>query len=59
MELKELLDESCIAMDVGLQKKSEVLDAMTESLYEAGIITDKKQFREAVEYRESLSETGL
>ena len=59
MELKELLDESCIAMDVPLQKKSEVLDAMTESLYEAGIITDKKQFREAVEYRESLSETGL
>lgn len=59
MDLKELLDESCIAMDVALQQKSDVLDAMTENLYEAGIINDKTQFRQAVEYRESLSETGL
>lgn len=59
MNLKDLVDESCIDMDLPLKSKAEVFDTMIHHLYEAGIIQNENQFRQAVEYRETLSETGL
>ena len=55
MNLKDLLDESCIDMDLPLKSKAEVFDTMIHHLYEAGIIQNENQFRQAVEYRETLS----
>ena len=59
MELKDLLKESCILMDAPLKTEDEVFRALSGELEEAGIVADRDQFRKAVEYRETLSETGL
>lgn len=59
MNLQELLNESCIQMNMPLHTKQEVFASLAQSLYEQGIIDDPKAYIEAVEYRETLSETGL
>lgn len=59
MELYEVMDKDCLAFDEPLGSKEEVFDFLIKRLYECEAIQDKAVFKEAVFYRESLSETGL
>lgn len=59
MNLRELLNESCISIDLPLESKDEVFQTLSQNLKDAGIVEDSARFRKAVEYRETLSETGL
>lgn len=57
MNLRELLNESCISFDLLLDSKEAVLRTLSQDLNRAGIVEDPDRFRKAVEYRETLSET--
>lgn len=59
MNLQELLCESCVQMDMPYKTKQEVFAALADCLYRQGIIDDPQTYIQAVEYRETLSETGL
>lgn len=59
MNLRELLNESCISLDLPLDSKEAVFRTLSQDLNRAGIVKDPDRFRKAVEYRETLSETGL
>lgn len=59
MELTEVLSKENISFNVDINSREEVFDYLIDRLYDTGIILDKKEFKEAVLYRETLSETGL
>lgn len=59
MNISALMDEKSISFDVSLKDKESVFDYLIQQLYETGVIDSKIRFKEAVMYRETLSETGL
>lgn len=59
MNISELMLEENISFDANLKTRSEVFDYLIDQLFESKIIESKEAFKDAVEYRETLSETGL
>ncbi|SJZ96120.1 PTS sugar transporter subunit IIA [Anaerorhabdus furcosa] len=59
MKIEEILSMECIGLDLDLQSKQEVFEYLTNLLYKNQIITSETEFLEAVNYRETLSMTGL
>lgn len=59
MNLSELMNKNTISFDIELKDKNEVFDYLINQLYENNSIASKETFKEAVCFRETLSETGL
>ena len=59
MKIEEVLNEKSIYLDKDLTSKDEVFDYLCSSLYQNGMISDKKIFQNKVYDREALSVTGL
>lgn len=59
MELKEILDENIIDLQLEVQDKDQALRALSEKLLNHGYIDDIHQFMEDIYQREALGMTGI
>lgn len=59
MDLSALMDERNIFFDLDLKSKQEVFELLADHFKTSGFISSKDAYIQAVEYRETLSETGL
>lgn len=59
MELRTLLHENCISIDLPLENKQDVFRLCADELFDSGVIDNQEDFVEALNDRETLSETGL
>lgn len=59
MQLSKLTTEDLITLNGDFSSKEEVIKYLISELFEAGKISDKEKFLEAVMYRESLTPTGI
>lgn len=59
MNLQNVLIKPCISFDQNLRTKNEVFDYLIQQFSKQGIVQCQASFKKAVQYRESLSETGL
>lgn len=59
MELKDLIKESTIKLQLDARDKNSVLDEMIKLLVDDNVVTDKDKFKEDILERESLSNTGI
>ncbi|MFU0790390.1 MAG: PTS fructose transporter subunit IIABC [Virgibacillus proomii] len=59
MKITELLKEETILLDLKASSKQEVIDELINQLDQAGRLTDKAVFREAILQREQQSTTGI
>lgn len=59
MDIKELLNQDCIALQSDLKSKKEVFEHLSHLLATIGNVSDEKDYVDALMYRETLSETGL
>lgn len=59
MELKELIKESTIKLELDSRDKNSVLDEMIKLLVDDKVVTDSNKFKEDILIRESLSNTGI
>lgn len=59
MYLNSLIDDNNIFFDLDLKTKNQVFQYLATNLFNSGYIASVNEYVKAVEYRESLSETGL
>ena len=59
MELKELIRESTIKLELESRDKDSVLDEMIKLLVDDNVVTNVKKFKKDILARESLSNTGI
>lgn len=59
MELKDLIKESTIKLQLDAKDKNSVLDEMIRLLVDDNVVTDKNKFKEDILAREELSNTGI
>lgn len=59
MEIKELIKESTIKLELDAKDKNSVLDEMIGLLVDDNVVTDKNKFKEDILSREALSNTGI
>ncbi|WP_077302980.1 PTS fructose transporter subunit IIABC [Virgibacillus pantothenticus] len=59
MKITELLKEETILLDLKASSKQEAIDELINQLDQAGRLTDKTAFREAILQREQQSTTGI
>ena len=59
MELKELIRESTIKLELESRDKDSVLDEMIKLLVDDKVVTNIKKFKKDILARESLSNTGI
>lgn len=59
MEIKELIKDSTIKLELDAKDKNSVLDEMIGLLVDDGVVTDKNKFKEDILSREALSNTGI
>lgn len=59
MELKDLIKESTIKLQLDAKDKNSVLDEMIKLLVDDDVVTDKNKFKEDILAREELSNTGI
>ena len=59
MELKELIRESTIKLELESRDKDSVLDEMIKLLVDDNVVTNIKKFKKDILARESLSNTGI
>ncbi|WP_373205157.1 PTS sugar transporter subunit IIA [Clostridium tertium] len=59
MELKDLIKESTIKLQLDAKDKNSVLDEMIKLLVDDNVVTDKNKFKEDILAREELSNTGI
>lgn len=59
MKFKDLINDSLILLDCGLETKEEVIKSLVEKLYEDGALESKEEFYKTVMEREVSSPTGL
>lgn len=59
MELKDLIKESTIKLELVSTDKNSVLDEMIELLEDGKVVTDKNRFKDDILAREELSNTGI
>lgn len=58
MELKDLIKESTIKLQLDAKDKNSVLDEMIKLLVDDNVVTDKNKFKKDILAREELSNTG-
>lgn len=59
MKITELLKKDTIILDLRSTEKSGVIDELVQKLDDAGRLSDKERYREAILTRESESTTGI
>ncbi|WP_243342354.1 fructose PTS transporter subunit IIA [Anaerococcus sp. AGMB09787] len=59
MDLRDVLKEELILLNLNSKNKEEALEEMANTLYDNNYIKDSKDFLEDVYKRESLGETGI
>jgi len=59
MELKELIKESTIKLDLISMDKDSVIEEMIDVLVKDGVVKNRKKFKRDILERESLSNTGI
>ena len=59
MELKDLIKESTIKLQLDAKDKNSVLDEMIKLLVDDNVVTDKNKFKKDILAREELSNTGI
>ncbi len=59
MDINELLSEKCIVIGNDASSREEVFEQLAHLLFEDGKVSDEKDYINALNYRETLSETGL
>lgn len=59
MDLKEIVNENLINLDMKAKTKKEAIEELTESLYQEGKVRDREAFVKDVYIRESEGKTGL
>lgn len=59
MRITDLLTESTIAMDLNAATKDTVINELVDTLWSAGKLNDKAQYREGILAREAQSTTGI
>lgn len=59
MELKDLIKESTIKLQLDAKDKNSVLDEMIKLLVDDDVVSDKNKFKEDILAREELSNTGI
>lgn len=59
MELKDLIKESTIKLQLDAKDKNSVLDEMIKLLVDDNVVSDKNKFKEDILSREELSNTGI
>lgn len=59
MDINELLSEKCIIIGSDDASREEVFEHLAHFLFLEGKVTDEKDYINALNYRETLSETGL
>lgn len=59
MELKDLIKESTIKLQLDAKDKNSVLDEMIKLLVDDDVVSDKNKFKEDILSREELSNTGI
>lgn len=59
MELKDLIKESTIKLQLDARDKNSVIDEMIKLLVDDNVVTNKNKFKEDILARESLSNTGI
>lgn len=59
MELKELIKESTIKLELESRDKDSVLNEMIKLLVDDNVVTNIKKFKKDILARESLSNTGI
>lgn len=59
MRITDLLTESTIAMDLNAVTKDTVIDELVDTLWTAGKLNNKEQYREGILAREAQSTTGI
>lgn len=59
MELKDLIKENTIKLQLDAKDKNSVLDEMIKLLVDDNVVTDKNKFKEDILAREELSNTGI
>ncbi|TDM01644.1 PTS fructose transporter subunit IIC [Macrococcus hajekii] len=59
MRITELLTKSTIAMDLNAATKDQVIDELVDTLWNAGKLNDRDEYRKAIHAREAQSTTGI
>jgi PTS system fructose-specific IIA component len=59
MHLSDLLKKETILLSLDAKNREECIDKMVESMVEAGFVTDKSVYMEAVMSREETGTTGI
>lgn len=59
MKVSEVIKPELVKLDLQAGSKEGALEALTDLLFEEGVLTDKKAFLEDVYKRESVSTTGI
>jgi len=59
MDLKEIVNENLINLDMKAKTKKEAIEELTESLYQEGKVRDREAFVKDVYIREREGKTGL
>lgn len=59
MNLRDVINQDAVVVDVPAANKEEIFQFASERLYEAGILTSIEDFKRDLYYRESLGQTGI
>ncbi|MFC7442462.1 PTS sugar transporter subunit IIA [Laceyella putida] len=59
MQLVQLIDEELIQLQLGGERKAEVISEMIDLLHQAGALADRNAFAQAIEAREAQGHTGI
>jgi PTS system fructose-specific IIC component len=59
MKITDLLTKETIVMELGATTKSAVIDELVDKLDQAGVLSDRNLFKEAILERESQGSTGI
>jgi mannitol/fructose-specific phosphotransferase system IIA component (Ntr-type) len=59
MSVLEILDENCVALDLEIGDKAELVSSLVDLLERAGVVTDREEVVRRVLERENLMSTGI
>jgi fructose-specific phosphotransferase system IIA component len=59
MNVLDILEENCVALDLEITGKSELVTSLVDMLESAGVVTDKEEVVRRVLEREKLMSTGI
>ena len=59
MNVLDILEENCVALDLEIADKSELVSKLVDLLESAGVVTDREEVVQRVLEREKLMSTGI